>query len=333
MSEKEYLVSAIVSVYNCERFIEGCLRDLEDQTIANTTEIIVINSGSQQNEEAIVRRYQERFNNIVYIRTEERETIYKAWNRGIEIAVGKYITNANADDRHRKDAFEIMVNVLENNGDVDLVYANSIVTNNENESFERNVPIKYINRIKPEPNATSALLLKGSFVGPQPMWRKSVHKSIGLFDESLDVAGDYDFWLRMSDKCKLHHIDEYLGLYLNNPDSAEHRNPELSFEEWYQVVNNYLKTHLELSFNNYNFIKTVKKQFSRHTYYQGHLYFGTGKHDPAKRALFRSIGYNWLNIKSYLLLLACYLPPGMFILLRAIKNTCENVLLSSRKET
>jgi glycosyltransferase involved in cell wall biosynthesis len=320
LRKPDYLVSAIVSVYNSERFIEGCLRDLEDQTIADTLEIIVINSGSQQNEEAVVRTYQERFNNIVYVRTEERETIYKAWNRGIEIARGKYITNANADDRHRKDAFEIMVKVLENDGDVDLVYANSIVTNNENESFDRNVPIKHINRIKPEPNATSALLLQGSFIGPQPMWRKSIHQRIGLFDESLDVAGDYDFWLRMSDKCNLHHIDEYLGLYLNNPDSAEHRNPERSFEEWYQVVNNYLKNHPELNFKDSIFIKTVKAQFSRHTYYQGCLFFSKGKHDPAKRALFRSIGYNRLNIKSYLLLLACYLPPGLFVFLRAIKK-------------
>lgn len=333
MTESKYLVSAIVSVYNCERFVEGCLQDLEDQTIATSVEIIIINSGSQQSEEAIIRKFQERFTNIVYIKTKERETIYKAWNRGIKIAAGKYITNANADDRHRKDAFELMVNLLENNSDVDLVYANSIVTNNENESFDRNVPIKYVNRAEPKPDATSALLLKGCFVGPQPMWRKSIHKSIGLFDESLAVAGDYEFWLRMSEKYKLQHINEYLGLYLNNPDSAEHRNPELSFEEWYQVVNNFLKNHVEAKDNNSMLIKTVKAKFSEHTFYQGHFFFSKGKHNSAKRVLFRSIVYNWRNMKSYLLLLACYLPPRMVILLRTIKNNYENIFLSSRKET
>ncbi len=321
----QYLVSAIVSVYNCERFIEGCLEDLENQTIADKVEIVIVNSGSQQKEEIIISKFQDRYTNIVYLKTQERETIYKAWNQGIKIAAGKYITNANSDDRHRKDAFEIMVNVLENNRDVDLVYANSIVTNNENESFDRHVPTKYVNRATPEPNALSALLLKGCYVGPQPMWRKSIHKSIGLFNESLDVVGDYEFWLRMSEKCKFQHINEYLGLYLNNQDSAEHRNPELSFEEWYQVVNNFLKKHVESKNDNIIFIKTVKAKLSEDTFYQGDFFFSKGKHNSAKRVLFRSIIYNWRNLKSYQLLLACYLSPRMVILLRSIKKGCKNI--------
>jgi glycosyltransferase involved in cell wall biosynthesis len=330
MSESEYLVSAIVSVYNCERFIKGCFEDLEDQTIANRLEIIVINSGSQENEDHIIKSFQERYTNIVYIKTTERETIYRAWNRAIKISAGKYLTNANADDRHRKDAFEIMVNVLESNHDVDLVYANSIVTNNENESFDRNVPSNYINRIEPEPNATIALLLKGSFIGPQPMWRKSIHKNIGMFNETLDVAGDYEFWLRMSYRYKFYHINEYLGLYLNHPNSAEHRNPELSFTEWYQVVNNYLKNAKERNHLSKKDLSTVKVKFSTYTLFQGHAFFIQGKHDVAKRALFKSIGFNPLNVKSYLLLLACYLPYRLFIMLKSVRNTYKYICHSKK---
>jgi predicted O-methyltransferase YrrM len=49
------VVSAIVSTFNAERFLAGCLDDLERQTIADQMEIIVINSGSEQNEDKIVR--------------------------------------------------------------------------------------------------------------------------------------------------------------------------------------------------------------------------------------------------------------------------------------
>lgn len=326
MSGSVYLVSAIVSVYNCERFIEGCLQDLEDQTIASAVEIIVINSGSQQNEETIIRRFQERFDNIVYIKTEERETIYKAWNRGIKIATGKYITNANTDDRHREDAFEIMVNVLEHNEDVDLVYANLIVTNNENESFDKHVPIRYVNCATPEPNALIALLLKGCFVGPQPMWRKSIHNSIGLFDESLEVVGDYEFWLRMSEKCQFQHINEYLGLYLNNPNSAERRNPEISFAQWYQVVNNFFKKNVESKKGNSMFIKPVRAKLSKDTFHQGYLLFNKGAKKSAKKILFRSIAYNWRNSKSYQLLLACYLPQRMVVFLSLIRKSAKDTI-------
>jgi len=60
--DSKYLVTAIVSTYNAERFIVGCLDDLEQQTIADKLEIIVVNSGSQENEEAIVREYQQKYN-------------------------------------------------------------------------------------------------------------------------------------------------------------------------------------------------------------------------------------------------------------------------------
>ena len=106
------VVSAIVSVYNAEKYLKGCLEDLLSQSIAHRVEIIIVDSGSQENESSIAHRFQERYDNIQYIRTEKRETVYAAWNRGIKAARGKYITNANADDRQRSDAFEIMAQTL-----------------------------------------------------------------------------------------------------------------------------------------------------------------------------------------------------------------------------
>ena len=47
LKQNRYLVSAIVSTYNSEKFIRGCLEDLENQTIADKLEIIVVNSGSR----------------------------------------------------------------------------------------------------------------------------------------------------------------------------------------------------------------------------------------------------------------------------------------------
>jgi hypothetical protein len=64
-----YKVTAIVSAYGSERFLRDCLEDLERQTIANRIEIIVIDSGSPQDEERIVREFQYSNPNVVYIRT------------------------------------------------------------------------------------------------------------------------------------------------------------------------------------------------------------------------------------------------------------------------
>jgi glycosyltransferase involved in cell wall biosynthesis len=230
-----YLVSAIVSTYNAESFLRGCLDDLEQQTIADKLEIIVVNSNSQENEEAIVREYQQRYNNIIYIKTKQREGIYSAWNRAVKVARGSFLTNANTDDRHRNNAMEIMAETLLANPDVALVYGNQICTDTPNGTFDDHHATEMAKR----PEYSRERLLFGCCVGSQPMWRKSLHDELGDFDESLDCAGDWDFWLRISSKYKFKHIPDFLGLYYYNKQGIEHGRKIHSLYERYIVGKRY----------------------------------------------------------------------------------------------
>jgi len=240
--KSEFKVSAIVSTYNSERFIRDCLEDLVKQTLyeKGELEIIVIDSGSQENESAIVNEYQQKYNSIRYIRTTERETVYAAWNRGIQAALGLYITNANTDDRHREDSFEKMSSVLDNNSDVGLVYADSIITATENQTFERHTEVGVLRRV----DYSRELLTLFCFIGPQPMWRKSLHDRYGYFDETFTSSGDWEFWLRIAQGTKMLYIPEFLGLYLHSTQSVEHRNSEKSTRETYQISQEYIPKYL-----------------------------------------------------------------------------------------
>jgi glycosyltransferase involved in cell wall biosynthesis len=232
-------VTAIVSAFKAERFLAACLDDLEAQTIADRLEIVVINSGSPEGEHDIVTEYMRRYDNIVYLRTPWTEGLYSAWNRGVLMAGGQYLTSANTDDRHRPDAFEVMSGALDAHPEACLAYAGYRVTHGENETYEENtstegfMPLDY-NR---------SLLLKGyCFPGPQPMWRRSLHDEFGLFDETYRSAGDLEFWLRVSrprglSRClsgwrrqRFLLVPETLGLYLKSPDSVEHSNPAANDE-------------------------------------------------------------------------------------------------------
>ncbi|MFA7387676.1 MAG: glycosyltransferase, partial [Thiohalobacteraceae bacterium] len=221
------LVTAIVSTYNSERFIRGCIEDLEAQTLADQLEIIVVDSGSEQNEGVIVGELQQRYGNIKYLRTEERETIYSAWNRGVRAARGKYLTNANTDDRHRPDAFERMVGKLEEHPEVALVYADSAVTHMENAGFGAAAVDAYFRW----PDFDARNLFAVCYVGPQPMWRAALHERYGYFDPSLRVAGDYEFWLRLAPHETFLHLPETLGLYLSSPGSIEHAHAGIGAQE------------------------------------------------------------------------------------------------------
>ena len=219
-----YKVSAIVSTYGADRLLRGCIEDLQRQTIADRTEIIVIDSGSPQDEDGIVREFQNGNPNIVYIRT-QRETLYEAWNRGIAMARGEYITNANTDDRHRPDALELLSRELDRR-EVGLVYADSLITTRENETFERHTA----DRIWKLPPFSVRQVLMDCPFGPQPMWRRAVHDEIGVFDGNYRLAGDYEFFMRLAIQHDAYHIDDVLGLYCEAPDNLSYNQEAMEAE-------------------------------------------------------------------------------------------------------
>lgn len=233
VNKKEILVSAIVSTYNSERFIRGCLIDLIDQSIFDKIEIIVVDSGSKENEAGIVQKFQEKYDNIKYIRTSKRESIYASWNRAIKISTGKYITNANTDDRHRKDALEILANALDSDESIDIVYADQLITEVPNQTFKNATPVGKFTW----PEFDLDVLLEYCCVGPQPMWRKSLHdKNNKFFNEKLEVAGDYDFWLSVASN-NFKKINDTLGLYYRSKNSTnkEFQNIKITQLESYKA--------------------------------------------------------------------------------------------------
>ena len=216
--EQPYLVTALVSTYKAGRFIHACLDDLVQQTIFPRTEVIVIDSASPENEASVVREFQRLHSNIRYLRTAERETLYAAWNRGIGLATGRFLTNANTDDRHAPHAFEKLAHWLDLHPDYGVVYASTAITDEANSTLAA-APIKGCFKAKPFDRKR---LFRECLPGPQPMWRRDLHQQFGLFDPSLLIAGDYEFWLRLSGRVSFGHIPECLGLFLDSPASLMH---------------------------------------------------------------------------------------------------------------
>ncbi len=221
-------VSAVVSCYNSEKFLRGRLEDLLGQTLyrQGELEIVVVNAGSKQGERYIIREF---LGCITYIET-LHETIYPSWNRGALIAKGDYLTNANADDRLRSDALETLARALDDNPDVGLVYADAYVTSTPNARWGEACTVSdkppYFGRLA-WPEFDKALLLQGYYGGPNPMWRKVLHQQFGYFDESYQLAGDFEFALRLAaNGVQFQHVAEVLGLFYD--DGLGINNPEYS---------------------------------------------------------------------------------------------------------
>ncbi len=232
------MVSAIISTYNSELFMRSCMEDLIGQTLfaAGQLEIIVVDSCSPQNEKAIVEEFQQKFPNIVYIRTKERETIFAAWNRALLVARGRLITYVCTDDPHRPDALEQMARALDANPQADVVYGDSYVTCEPNAGWGKaSIKGRFF-----WPDFDVRLLFDVCNMGPQPLWRRSVHDRFGPFDPDYRSAGDYEYWLRLAAAgCKMVHLPDVVGLYLERPDSVSLSDGNLNWRESEKARNRY----------------------------------------------------------------------------------------------
>jgi len=210
-------LTGLLSTYYDLPLLQGRLDNLLTQDGVDM-EVVVI-AGIESDEIDIIREwrvdnYEHRFK---IIHTNDVPTLYDAWNQGIAIASGEYLTNINTDDRLYPGALQKMIDVLDSDSSVGVVYPD----------------VDRVHEIDGEPFGTfswvegdMAVLLKGCFLGPMPMWRKSLHDEYGLFDGDFHSSGDYDFWLRIANAgVKFHRIAEPLGRYFDRKESIEHREP------------------------------------------------------------------------------------------------------------
>ncbi len=194
--------------------MRGCLEDLVAQSLLNEMEILVIDSGSPQGEGAICKDFARMHSQIHYLRT-EREPLYVAWNRAIGMARGKYLTNANTDDRHHPAFMETMVEALETHSDMALAYADQWISHTENETFAECAMRGA--RLRRWPDYTPEDLLLRCITGSQPVWRKALHAKAGMFDAGYKIVADYDMWLRFAAEHPLLHVAQTLGVFFDSP--------------------------------------------------------------------------------------------------------------------
>lgn len=207
------LVSVIVSTYNGERFIRACLDDLLRQSIREQMEIIVVDSGSEEQEAKVVAEYQAQYPGIRFVRTESRETLYAAWNRALEMARGRYVVNANTDDSRRSDAFEKLAEAMNDHPEAALAYADCVWTDVANDVFPIEQPLRSVSY----PSYHPALPLFYCYSGCLQFWRTTELKSLGGFDSNYRAAGDYEVLMRLAkSRMPVVHVPEILsGFYQN----------------------------------------------------------------------------------------------------------------------
>lgn len=229
-------VSVIVSLYNAEAKLPTLLANLAMQSLAKhrKLEIVLIDSNSPTNERRVFEEFVAKHDiPIAYARSEKRETIQAAWNRGIKIARAPYLNFLGADEGIHPDCLEILAATLDARPDVDWVIADSLITEVNRHghyiadvmAYDRNGYCQQLVQLE-----TCYL----NWVGG--LYRKSIHMRFGYYDETFRGAGDTEFKLRLLRHIKTLHVPKLLGIFNNYPDDRTTQSPMAELEDlraWY----------------------------------------------------------------------------------------------------
>lgn len=112
-------VSVILCTYNRETYLNDCINSLLQQTFQDF-ELIIVDDGSQDHTFELVNSYLEKFNNIRYLKHQNRKAGYSR-NAGIQASFGDYITFIDSDDTYKPNHLESRIEFMKANPEIDLI--------------------------------------------------------------------------------------------------------------------------------------------------------------------------------------------------------------------
>lgn len=182
-----HLVSVIIPCYNSAKFIAETLDSVLKQTYKNL-EIILVNDGSSDNLEEVIKPYLSENKNIFYFK-QDNKGVAAARNTGAKNAKGDYFLFLDSDDLIDPSYLEKCTEVLNNQENVKAVYSNAWIfsTLDKKNKYKK---LKF-------PQYNFRLLLLENIIPTRALIRSTDFYEINMFDESFGFLEDWDLWINL----------------------------------------------------------------------------------------------------------------------------------------
>lgn len=209
--QDEELVSVVIPTFNREKLIERSVRSVLNQTYKQL-EVIVVDDASADHTEDVIQKIED--TRIRYIRLKENSGANYARNVGVKTAKGRYVAFNDSDDEWlpTKLAKQMKLMRQSESENVGCVYCLMTRYFHEIPTFEEPQVIPDLERIGE--NAIGDLfhfMQSCMFISTQMLLlKKEVIEKAGYFNEDLRCLQDWEFLLRVAQKCKFTLIQESL---------------------------------------------------------------------------------------------------------------------------
>ena len=288
-------VSVIIPTYNRAHLIGRAIKSVLNQTYQDF-ELIIINDGSTDNTEEIIKDFQKKDERIKYICHGKNKGGSAARNTGIKVARGEYIAFQDADDEWLPEKLKKQMEIFKNtSSNVGLVYTGFWIIRDNQKTY---IPQSWV---KQKDGDIYIELLKDNFVGtPTILIKKKCFQKVGVFDETLPRLQDWELVIRLSKYYNFKCIDEPLliSYYTTDSISANYK----ALIEAHELI---LTKHYK-NFNNY------KKILSRHYFDLGRMLYLDEDEISGRRYFIKAIKKYPLNIKYSLSYLVSFFGPKTF---------------------
>jgi glycosyltransferase involved in cell wall biosynthesis len=205
------LISAIVPVYNGERFLAQALDSALAQTMRDL-EIVVVNDGSTDGSGALADGYASRYPGIVRVHHQPNQGLCHARNAALGMARGEYLALLDSDDIWLPHHLEESIAVLHRHSEIALVHADIERIDVDGNSL--GYATRYWSRLGAD--AFRELFLRHEHVCcPTAVFRRDAIERTGNFDPQFNRLGceDRDLWLRIAGIAEIRYLDNVHARY------------------------------------------------------------------------------------------------------------------------
>jgi glycosyltransferase involved in cell wall biosynthesis len=211
-------LTIVVPSFNASAFIAATLKSIIEQSYPDL-EILVSDGGSTDGTQEILRRFGHRIRWI----SEKDAGQSDAINKGLRVASGEIVAWLNSNDLFLPGSLLKVGSYFVNHPEVGFVFGKAKLLSESGEilgDYEEAGKQKEISQEMTRLNAVSnghfdRLLNYHPGWVPQmtAFWRTALSRELGYLETDLHYAMDYEYWLRLGTKGRIHFIDEYLGAF------------------------------------------------------------------------------------------------------------------------
>lgn len=247
MKNDNISISAIVPMYNAEKFVDGIVPCLMNQT-QKDIEIILVNDGSTDNTLAKLHEYANKDSRIRII-DKKNCGVSEARNSGMDIAKGEYIWFIDADDFVFPECGETMYREC---GGRDFVITEYVRATDRNTALETKHIVEPTERIVA--NNIEEMKITPPFVEWIGVIWRCLYKREIIEKYNLrfrftrmshqDTLWNYEY-LSHCNSCVRSNYEGYV--YMHTPDSLCQQNTRIVKKEWFPVA----KKSIEAIFNRF----------------------------------------------------------------------------------